>query len=66
LIPHGKVLSPLDYTSTLPALPNPPNPKCPASRVHSTCSSSDFELLGDRVHYILCVFFGIPVQAKFY
>ena len=35
LIPHGKVLSPLDYTLTLPDLPNPPNPKCPASGVHS-------------------------------
>ena len=35
LIPHGKALSPLDYTLTLPDLPNLPNPKCPVSGVHS-------------------------------
>jgi ATP-binding cassette subfamily F protein 3 len=36
LIPHGKALSPLDYTLTLPDLPNLPNLLCPASGVHST------------------------------
>ena len=34
MIPHGRVLSPLDYTLTLPDLPNPPNLNCPASGVH--------------------------------
>jgi hypothetical protein len=32
-VPHGKVLSPVDYTSILPKLPNL---KCPVSGVHST------------------------------
>ncbi len=36
LIPHGKVLSPSDYTLTLPDLPNLPNLLCPVSGVHST------------------------------
>jgi len=36
LIPHGKVLSPSDYTLTLPDLPNLPNLLCPASGVHSS------------------------------
>jgi hypothetical protein len=35
LIPHGKALSPLDYTLNLPDPPNLPNPKCPVSGVHS-------------------------------
>ncbi len=37
-IASGKVLSPVDYTLTLPdlpSLPSLPNPLCPASGVHS-------------------------------
>jgi len=35
LIPHGKILSPFDYTLTLPDLPDIPNLKCLASGVCS-------------------------------
>ena len=35
LVPHGKVLSSLDYTLTLPDLPNIPNLKCPLAGGHS-------------------------------
>jgi hypothetical protein len=53
LILHGKILSPFDYTLTLPDLPNPPNLKCPASEVHSknkrpTDAGSDEEQRHDR------------------